>query len=358
MNFHFELSSPDLQKMVRNAHFWIIIAITAFITFIYYDWYDRYNWFWYFSIWEGLHDITGSLFLIPFIYACLVFWWRLALIIWLLSFLAIFPRIMLLSFTVSSLMHSIAIALFPAMVVITVSLELKWREGQKQLMANREQQQQLYMAQIIKAQEDERQRISQELHDGAIQELLAVANRAQSMIPSKESETTLDTTRDAEWIRDAILRITEDVHRLSFDLRPSILDNLGLVPSLRWLANHLQQDSEISVKFMVNGSQRKLSSETQVTIFRIVQEALNNVKSHSNASKVMLSLTSTPESIKVIVQDDGKGFRVNRKGRMLTTEHESGLIGMQQRAESLNGTFSIDSHLDKGTTICFEIPNY
>lgn len=356
MNKALRFRSPELDKMLHNVHFWTAIAITVFIAVIYYAWYDRYEWFWHFSIFEFRNGIIGSLFFIPFLYASLVFRWWGSLIVWSLSILAILPRIVFYSFGFLSLATNIALALVPLTVIATITLELKWRERQRQILVDREQERQLRMAQIFKAQEDERRRIAQELHDGATQDLLAVANRAQSMMSCDESETTVEVRRHAEWIRDALLHVSEDVRRLSLDLRPSILDNLGLVPALRWLTDRLYQDGKISAKLIINGAQRKLNPEIEVTIFRIVQEALSNVRCHSEATEAVITLTFSPESLQVTVRDNGKGFLLSQKVHNLAAEGRLGLIGMRQRAKSLKGTFDISSQPGQGTLVSIEIP--
>jgi len=346
----------ELDKMGHNVHFWAIIAITVFIAFIYYDWYGRFEWFWQFSIFEIRNNIIGSLFFIPFLYASLVFWWRGCLIAWSISILAILPRILFFSFNFASLATNIALALVPLTVVVAITLELKWRENQRQISVERERERQLHMAQIFKAQEDERRHIAQELHDSALQDLLAVANRVQSMMSWNGSETNVETKRYLEWIRDALLDISKDVRRISLDLRPSVLDDLGLVPALRWLSDRLNQDGQINAELIINGTHRKLSAEIEVTIFRIVQEALNNVRRHSEASEAVTMLTFSPESLKLTVRDNGKGFFPMQTAHNITIREKVGLIGMQQRVESFGGSFDINSRFGEGTLVSAEIP--
>ena len=358
MNKVLKFRSPELDEMLRNVHFWAAIAITVFIAVIYYDWYNRHEWFWYFSIFEFRNDIIGSLLLIPFLYASIALWWRGALIVWSVAILAILPRIIYYSLGSAELARNLALALVPLMIITTINIEMEWRQRQRQILADRERERQLHVAQIFKAQEDERRLIAQELHDGATQDLLAIANRAQSIMSCDESEATAKMRSHAEWIRDATLHVSEDVRRLSLELRPSVLDNLGLVPALRWLASRLDQSSEISAKLAINGTQRKISPEIEVTIFRIVQEALNNVKRHSEATEAIITLTFTPESVKATVRDNGKGFLPSRRAtHNLVVEGRLGLTGMRQRAKSLNGTFDVSSQHGKGTLVSVEIPN-
>jgi glucose-6-phosphate-specific signal transduction histidine kinase len=141
-------------------------------TLVYYTFKDWFPWFFSFFVFEYKNDIVGSLFLIPFIYASLVFWWRGSLIVWLLSAAAMLPCVMYYSFSLEKLMINVVLSLVPLMIVIIIALEQKWRETQKRILAEREEERQIYMSQIFKTQENERQRIAQELHDGTMQELL------------------------------------------------------------------------------------------------------------------------------------------------------------------------------------------
>ena len=350
-----KLRSPDLGKMVRNPHFWIIISIAMGITFTYYNWYHQYEWFWYFSVWEFQNDIIGSLYFIPFLYASIVFWWRGILVVWPLSILAILPRMVVYSFGLEPLLRNLALASLPFTLVAVITLEWKWRERQKNILAEREQERQYYTNQILKAQEDERRRIALELHDETIQELLVVANRAQSMVPYEERIISAGADNQAEYIRDSILNVTENLRRISLDLRPSVLDNLGLVPALRWLADSLYQENKITTKVIINGIERKLTSETEVTIFRIVQEALSNIKYHSQATEVVITLMFTDNSLKVMVEDNGRGFPLNKTVPEFTRKGRLGIIGMRQRAKSLNGIFNISSKPGHGTMVSVEI---
>lgn len=350
-----KLRSPDLGKMVRNPHFWIIISIAMGITFAYYNWYHQYEWFWYFSVWEFQNDIIGSLYFIPFLYASIVFWWRGILVVWPLSILAILPRMVVYSFGFEPLLRNLALASLPFTLVAVITLEWKWRERQKNSLAERERERQYYTNQILKAQEDERRRLAQELHDETIQELLVVANQAQSIVQSEESITSANANNQASCIRDSILSVTENLRRMSLDLRPGVLDDLGLVPAVRWLADNLYQENNIATKVMINGRARELIPETEVTIFRIVQEALSNIKYHSQATAAVITLTFADNSLKVVVEDNGRGFPMKEKVRDFIRKGRLGIIGMRQRAESLNGIFNISSKPDHGTLVSVEI---
>jgi len=342
------------KELAFNFRFWIAVAVIIFIAVIYYNWFE-YERFWRFSIFEFKNDIIGSLFLIPFLYASIVFSWKGALLIWLIAMATNTPRMIYYSYQAAELARNIGLALVPLMIVLTITFELKWRERQKQILVEREKERQLYLSQILKAQEEERQRIARELHDGTIQELLAIANRAQTVITANNNKVAM--IKNVEWMRDTTLHISEDLRRLSLDLRPSILDDIGLVPALRWLLDRLNKESKIKTKFMMTGIERKLDSETEVTIFRIIQEALNNVRRHSDANDVLITIKYAPEGLEISVRDNGKGFSFDKTISKLAAKNKLGIMGMQQRVKVINGTLDIQSSSDRGTSVLIKIIN-
>jgi len=344
-----------LVELIRNYHFWIIIGVIAGIVFIYNEWFWKYDWFWLFCHWEFRNDIIGTLLFIPFLYATVVFGLQGAIIVWLLSLIAILPYMVTFSFTIAPLMRNIGTAFIPLLAIITVTLEINWRNKQKQIMVEREAERHLYITQILKAQEDERRRVAQELHDGTIQDLLVFVNSIQGLIDSKMNEDTGRREDVLEHLRDSILHLTEDLRRITLDLRPAVLDNLGLVPAVRWLAEKLAREDKITAKVSMTGVEKKLSSESEVIVFRIIQEALNNVQRHSKATEVMINLLYAPDSLEVVVKDDGLGFHINKTKDSLVTER-MGITGMRQRVDSLNGSMNITSQVGTGTILSFKIP--
>lgn len=355
MNLVAKFNSLELDKMIRNIHFWIIIAIIGVLIVIYYGWDDWFPWFWRYFVFEFGRDIIGTLFLIPFLYASLVFWWRGAITVWALSAVAMLPLVIDYSGNLESFLFNSALSFIPLAVIIIITSELKWRDKQRRLLVEREEERQVYVSQIFKAQEDERRRIAQELHDGVTQELLVVANRAQTLVNRDGAKTAMEVKKQATWIRDAILQISEDIRRQSVDLRPDILDHMGLVPALRWLVNRLNEEDEIQAKMALHGAERKLNSETEVNIFRIVQEALNNIRHHSKATEAMVTLNFAPDSLEIKVQDNGAGFSLNETIGNLAAKGKLGLIGMEQRAKFIKSAFDIQSEVGQGTSVAIRV---
>jgi len=277
------------------------------------------------------------------------------MVVWALSEAAIIPLVLYYHPSgAGHLMLNIGITSIPLAVVVAVASQLEWRRRQREMLAEREGERQTYISEILKAQENERQHIAQELHDGATQDLLVIANRAQDMVSSKHGEKSKGRER-AEWIRDAVLQVAAEIRGLSVDLRPSIIDDIGLTPAIRWLAERLEQGSRIRTRVQVNGSVRKLSADAEVCVFRIVQEALNNVRRHSRAKEARVRLSFVPESLSIVVEDNGVGFSPPKKLRNLTALGRLGLAGIDQRAKLLNGACSIRSQLGKGTSVSVKL---
>jgi signal transduction histidine kinase len=348
-------------KIVTNPHFWAIIAITLVLIFIYQAWPWRESnvepWFpWLSSLYslavvEFVNHIVGILFLIPIIYAAIFFSWRGALVTCLLSLGGILPIIadMWPSYY---LITNITFLLLPLLIVSLATFELELRRKERKIFAEREEERKVYLSKVLESQENERLRIAQELHDGTIQTLLVIANRAETSIPA--GNDMREARRNTEWIRDATLETVEDLRRISLDLRPSILGDLGLVPALRWLVDRTNKESGINTQILANGKKRKLSPEAEVTIFRIIQEALNNIKRHSRATEAVVTLEFTTECLKISIEDNGRGFRPPKKFDRLASKGKLGLIGMHQRIEFLGGTFKIHSKPGEGTLLLIE----
>jgi two-component system sensor histidine kinase DegS len=345
-------------KIVKNPHFWAILFITVALLFIYHAWPWRpwnvgpFPWLTSLdklALVELMNHIVGVLFLIPIIYAAIVFSWQGALITFLLSLVGVLP-IAIGIWSVSSMITNIVLLLLPLLVVSIVAFELAWRRKERKTYTEREAERKLYLSRILESQENERLRIAQEIHDDTIQTLLVIANRAQDLI-SAGKDGPGGVKKKAEWIRDATLRAIEDLRRTSLDLRPSVLDDLGLVPALRWLVDHMGQESGINTRIRVNGEKRKLSPQAEVTIFRVTQEALNNIKRHSKAKEAKVTLEFDKEFFKVKIEDNGQGFRLPKKLERLAASGKLGLIGMQQRIGLFGGTLKIRSKPGEGTSL-------
>jgi signal transduction histidine kinase len=347
------------NKYLQNPHFWIITCFMLFITLFYYEnliFGQRvFPFSWSLKLFEFNYNIIGSLYGIPLIYSALVFWWRGALITWLISMAIILPQILTFRSDPAAHITNIFYLLIPLMVVIVFSLELNWRDKERKSLAERELERQTYLSQVFKAQEDERKRISQEIHDDSIQRLAVIASTTQLLATNQHFEDAPAIKQRVESIRDMIISVSQDLRRLSIDLRPTVLDDLGLIPSLRWLVDTFQQDSGIEAAIKITGEQKPLTKKITIQLFRIVQEALNNARKHSQATRIEVNIQFTLKTIRATIQDNGKGFRVPKAYDDLMSQGKLGLIGMQQRTQVLNGSLTINSEAGKGTLVSVEV---
>lgn len=359
---HLKKLFPKQANRTNNYHLWLIILTIFILAFIYYviekDHFAVYNlfpWIRYIIIFEFSHNINGSFFYIPFLYSAFVFWRRgpmvIMLIVWILSIVLILPHVISYSGDYTHIIYNIVYLSIPLLLIAFISLELKWRESQRNVLEEKEMERQTYIAQIIKAQEDERKRISQELHDDTIQTLLVVVNAIQSVVIDGNNQISPQIKDRLDSVKDTILRVTEDMRRLSLDLRPIILDNLGLLSALRWLIDRFTEETHIASKFLVMGKERKLSSDIDAFIFRLIQEALNNARRHSKATIIEVNIEFSPEVIQLTIQDNGKGFHIPENFGNFASEGKLGLVGMQERAKLTNSIFHIHSFPGKGTKV-------
>jgi signal transduction histidine kinase len=205
----------------------------------------------------------------------------------------------------------------------------------------------------ISAQEDERKRIARELHDETCQTLVALGLRFAAALVAPAPEAVRERLVEAKALAAATL---EEVHRLIFDLRPSILDDLGLVPAIRWLASRQLEPLGIAVRFEIEELEGRLPPEAETALFRAVQEALNNVARHAQAETVLIQLARLGESLEIEIEDDGKGFDPAGVADAAPSGRGLGLMGIRERLELLGGTAQIDSSPGQGTRVVLRVP--
>lgn len=348
--------------LLRNPHFWVAAFISLALLIVYQAWpwrpWDVWPWFpWLnyldsLAIAELMLRSVGILFLIPIIYAAVVFSWPGALAAFLLALTAVLP-ITNQIWSVRTLVNNMLVLLLPVLIVSVVAIERTWRRRERQAIAEREKERQLYLAKILESQENERRRIAQELHDDTIQTLLVMANRAHQLINFTDGNTA-KMKSDAESIRDISLQSVESVRRIILDLRPSILDELGLIPALKWLVTRMNEESGIDISFSVSGEERKLNTQTEVNIFRIAQEALSNIKRHSQATEAAIKLEFSDQSLRLTIEDNGQGFHPPRRLHKLMTSGKLGLIGIRERVNYLGGDLKIRVRPTGGTSLTVE----
>jgi signal transduction histidine kinase len=210
-------------------------------------------------------------------------------------------------------------------------------------------------SQLIRAQEAERRKISQELHDELGQRLTAMhINLAAIGKDLKPECPSIIKERLTETL-SLVDHTLEQIRELSLNLRPSMLDDLGLVPTLRWYINRYAKRLNTEVRFSVMNLEQRLDSEIETTLYRVVQEALTNVAKHARATEVRIRLERTESALTAFIEDNGQGGI----GHISHGKHPSqgiGLLGMQERVAGLGGEFRIQSPPGQGTQLLIEIP--
>ncbi len=213
-----------------------------------------------------------------------------------------------------------------------------------------------YIKQVTRAQEDERLRISRELHDDTAQ-ILATLSRGLDSLTTGEGELNKSVIKQMKKLHVMADSALNGVRRFSQDLRPSILDDLGLVPALEWLITDLEKGHGTTTKVDITGRRRRLTPEIELTVFRITQEILSNIRRHSQATSVELSLDFGAEALTLVVSDNGQGFDVPERTSDLALSGKLGIIGMRERARLIGGTLIVQSEKGASTTITLRIPN-
>ncbi len=212
-----------------------------------------------------------------------------------------------------------------------------------------------YLQEVTRAQEEERKRISRELHDETIQALVVLSRQLEAVASSSKGLPEESHLR-LEELRQKTNNIMEGIRRLSQDLRPAALDRLGLVAALERLASEVVEHSGIATKVNVLGNERRLGEEAELVLFRIAQEAVRNVWRHSQATSAEITVEFDQSKTRIAVSDNGKGFSVPQTMGDLAKNGKLGLAGMQERAQLIGGGLALQSEPGKGTTVTAEVP--
>lgn len=211
---------------------------------------------------------------------------------------------------------------------------------------------------FIYAQEEERLRIARELHDDTSQGLstlifsLERITQQHPTIPEDVHTKILDS-------QELALNTLKELRHIIYGLRPSMLDDLGLIPAIRWYARNCLEEEGIVVEVEAQEMSNAIPDNTKTALYRIVQEAINNIVRHAEANRVIIELLTENQSICLNIHDDGHGFNPQRTSERAVQEEKLGLLGIQERVDQLGGTVEISSSPDSGTSIhvCVELIN-
>ncbi len=211
-----------------------------------------------------------------------------------------------------------------------------------------------YVQLATRAQEEERKRISHELHDDTIQLLIALSRQLDALTTAKELPEEVREKLESLWNQTD--NIVKGVRRLSQDLRPAAIDKLGLLPAIRWLAEESERFSGIKTRVNVIGKEHQLPEEVAIALYRIIQEALRNASKHSGATRAGIIVEFHTERMRITICDNGKGFNLPDQVGDLAKFGKLGLAGMQERVQLLGGSINMESIPGRGTTITVEAP--
>jgi two-component system sensor histidine kinase DegS len=214
---------------------------------------------------------------------------------------------------------------------------------------------QFYLRQVLQAQEEERKRLARELHDDASQQILLLTHGVDNLASKAERYLPKELRNELEKLYELSQQAYQGIKHYAQALRPGILDDLGLVAAIKWLAEEIHNFSGIEIHIKTNAIPT-LAPETQLVLFRIVQEALNNVHRHSGASQASITVECQEAEVRVTISDNGKGFEFPRQLSDFASQGKLGLIGMAERASLIGGELEVSSQIGKGTKIIVQTP--
>lgn len=347
-----------------RLHYVVVITLAIASIFLYYTYAhllpDRQHWLQWFGpvfYFEFRNGCVGILLLVPILYAVLTLGWKRSSVVLLVLLACIANHIIHWTFNAASAFTSFAFLAFPALTGIGIELTIFARQKERRALAEKEEQRLAFMKQIFRAQEDERRRIAQGLHDGVTQTILGNASLARSLLDKFRNEADEDSVKDLLAIEENSLIVAEDIRRICRDLRPSALDHLGFVPSIRWLVDNFREETGIEVEFSSEGDSQEITPDVSTALFRIVQESLNNIRQHAKATKMTMRLKFIDSNVSITIQDNGNGFALPEHISSLGIKGKFGLIGLHERAESIGARLEIETHLGYGTEIRITMKN-
>ncbi|MDD3927227.1 MAG: sensor histidine kinase [bacterium] len=209
-------------------------------------------------------------------------------------------------------------------------------------------------AKVISLQEEERRRIARDLHDGPVQNIANIVLRLDlcEQLLKKSPASLPDELSELKSIARSCL---DEVRKFIYDLRPMALDDLGFASAMRQYIKEFSKRTGIGIDANISSSLPRLKSDYELAMFRIAQEALNNVYKHSDAGKASIDVNSSNGMIILCIQDNGKGFKLDETLKTLSTKQKFGLVSMRERAELLGADIDISTSPGKGTSVTLTV---
>ena len=235
-------------------------------------------------------------------------------------------------------------------LLTTVAQQVRVAVENARLYRERQESLRSYVSQVTQAQEEERLRIARELHDDTAQELVRLVRKLEQL----RRPSPPDMTQPIDDLLNLTRDILQAVRRYSRDLRPSVLDDLGLLAAIEMLIDECRLPE--GARLQVTGKPRRLDRFVELALFRIAQEALRNAENHAEASSATVELDFGQEGLRLSVTDDGLGFSVPENISALSLAGQLGLVGMKERAELVGGHFELRSSPGEGTEVAVTVP--
>jgi two-component system, NarL family, sensor histidine kinase DegS len=238
-------------------------------------------------------------------------------------------------------------------IILLLLIIILRRKSEKTNITKIEEELRLYADQISNAYEEERKRIARDLHDETIQNLIAISRRLDNFISSC-SNINRETLKPLEYIHESIDDSLKMIRHFIYDLRPPTLEYLGLVPAVRDLIKNINESSVIKIGLKIDGFNKKYPQKKALIIYRIIQEAVNNIWRHSFASEAEVLFKGLNNKSEIIITDNGKGFETDAEQPFLKVG-KLGIMGMKERAHLIGGKLKIESEIGNGTIITLKI---
>ena len=208
---------------------------------------------------------------------------------------------------------------------------------------------------IVNAQESERQRLARQMHDGPAQSLTNLILQAEICERLFDTDPVRARTELAG-LKNAVTGTFKKVREFIFDLRPMMLDDLGLNPTLKRYVQDFESKSNLACNLTITGKEQRLPPHAEVTVFRVIQSLLNNVREHAHATHVEISLDLSPGHLKASVEDDGSGFDVAEAMAAARQRKTMGIVTIKEQVEMLGGEIQFDSSVGRGTKVQLDLP--
>jgi len=355
------LTGDQFAVWIKKPQLWLALLILVLATIPQYS--ESIGIPDYFFPWRLIgftrYTVERIFYLLPIGYVAIVIGITTGIGMSIISFACMLPRVTIFS-------PEPLDALFETLMVVTlgvffclfrkIQLDMRaQKENDLNVVRKMQENQSFYIRQAVMAQEEERKRISRELHDDTVQVLGGLSRKLDNFVRKNDSLSEQDINFLRQFHEQLNVGLTE-VQRFSQDLRPSLLDYLGLLTALRSLVAKAQERYGLSIEFEVIGEERRFEPEVEILIFRIIQEAITNVGRHAHASIARVIIELSDGKTVFNISDNGTGFQLPDSVDDLPRSGKLGLAGIHERALLLGGDLQVQSSRGKGTIIAVEIP--